>query len=51
MSLFQRFKGASQAGVHAADPQRVSDAALYDGITSQFADWLKAIRVAGIWTR
>jgi len=33
---------------HARDPQRVSDAELYDGITSQYADWLAAARGAGV---
>lgn len=33
---------------HARDPHRVSDADLYDGITSEFAEWLTAARSAGI---
>ena len=33
---------------HAADPHRVSDAELYDGITREFAGWLTAARAAGI---
>lgn len=33
---------------HAADPQRVTDADLYDGITHEYAGWLAAARSAGI---
>lgn len=33
---------------HAADPHTVSDAALYDGITGEFASWLTTARSAGI---
>ncbi|MGW0566124.1 VWA domain-containing protein [Streptomyces tauricus] len=33
---------------HAADPHNVSDEALYDGITSQYAAWLTAARTEGI---
>lgn len=33
---------------HAADPQSVTDAALYDGITGPFATWLSEARAAGI---
>ena len=33
---------------HAADPQRVSDEELLDGITSQYRDWLTAATAAGI---
>jgi uncharacterized protein YegL len=33
---------------HARDPRTVSDAALYDGITSEFAGWFPAARAAGI---
>lgn len=33
---------------HARDPHAVSDEALYDGLTSEFAQWLTAARTAGI---
>lgn len=33
---------------HARDPHAVTDAALYDGITGEFAGWLAAARAAGI---
>lgn len=33
---------------HAADPQHVTDADLYDGITGEFAQWLTAARAAGV---
>ncbi|MEE4493542.1 VWA domain-containing protein [Streptomyces sp. BE230] len=33
---------------HARDPHAVSDADLYDGITSQYGAWLTAARAAGI---
>lgn len=33
---------------HAANPHAVTDAALYDGITGEFAQWLTAARAAGI---
>lgn len=33
---------------HARDPLAVSDADLYDGITSQYSTWLTAARAAGI---
>lgn len=33
---------------HAANPQTVSDQALYDGITHEYAGWLTAARNAGI---
>lgn len=33
---------------HASDPHRVSDAELYDGLTSQYAEWLAAATAAGI---
>jgi hypothetical protein len=33
---------------HAANPRAVSDEALYDGLTSEFAQWLTAARAAGI---
>ncbi|MGW4729243.1 VWA domain-containing protein [Streptomyces shenzhenensis] len=33
---------------HAATPRTVTDTGLYDGITSQFAQWLTAVRAAGI---
>jgi hypothetical protein len=33
---------------HAAKPSDVSDAALYDGITREYAQWLTAARAAGI---
>ncbi len=33
---------------HAAEPRNVSDESLYDGITSQYADWLTEARAAGI---
>lgn len=33
---------------HARDPHRVSDAELYDGLTSQYAAWLAAATAAGI---
>ncbi|MDX3455088.1 VWA domain-containing protein [Streptomyces sp. ME02-8801-2C] len=33
---------------HAADPHTVTDEALYDGITGEFAGWLAAARAAGI---
>lgn len=33
---------------HAANPQAVTDAQLYDGITGEFAGWLSAARAAGI---
>ncbi|WP_079074763.1 VWA domain-containing protein [Streptomyces atriruber] len=33
---------------HAADPHSVSDAALYDGITHEYAGWLAAASAAGI---
>ncbi|MBK3631598.1 VWA domain-containing protein [Streptomyces sp. MBT97] len=35
---------------HAANPHTVTDEQLYDGITSQFAQWLTAARAAGILT-
>lgn len=33
---------------HAANPHAVTDSQLYDGITSEFAQWLTAARAAGI---
>ncbi|MFE6166195.1 VWA domain-containing protein, partial [Streptomyces sp. NPDC056486] len=33
---------------HARDPHAVSDAALYDGITHEYAGWLAAAAAAGI---
>ncbi|QES45197.1 toxic cation resistance protein [Streptomyces venezuelae] len=33
---------------HAADPHAVSDAALYDGITHEYAGWLAAASAAGV---
>lgn len=33
---------------HARDPHAVTDAALYDGITHEYAGWLTAARAAGI---
>lgn len=33
---------------HARDPHRVTDEALYDGLTREFAQWLTAARAAGI---
>lgn len=33
---------------HARDPRTVSDAALYDGITSEFSGWIPAAKAAGI---
>jgi uncharacterized protein with von Willebrand factor type A (vWA) domain len=33
---------------HARDPHRVTDTALYDGLTGEFAQWLTAARTAGI---
>jgi uncharacterized protein with von Willebrand factor type A (vWA) domain len=33
---------------HARDPRRVTDTALYDGLTGEFAQWLAAARTAGI---
>jgi vWA found in TerF C terminus len=33
---------------HARDPRTVTDAALYDGLTKEFASWLAASRAAGI---
>ncbi|MFE2941005.1 VWA domain-containing protein [Streptomyces sp. NPDC059255] len=36
---------------HARDPHNVSDAELYDGITSQYGTWLAAARAAGIIRR
>lgn len=33
---------------HASDPHRVSDIELYDGLTSQYAEWLAAATAVGI---